>query len=51
MADSDVVWDGYIPPDHRKHVVDCLNDYISDSRKEVYIFLCTYVAESLDILW
>ncbi|KAK1369076.1 hypothetical protein POM88_035168 [Heracleum sosnowskyi] len=44
-ANSDVVWDRFTPPDHRKPVLDRFYDYTFESSKEIYFFLCANSAE------
>ncbi|KAL8108411.1 hypothetical protein AgCh_024758 [Apium graveolens] len=44
-ANSDVVWDTFIPPHHTKRLLERFRNYSLDSSREVYFFLCTYADE------
>ncbi|KAL1833979.1 hypothetical protein ACET3Z_003630 [Daucus carota] len=46
-ANSDVVWDTFIPPHHRKLVLDRHYDYTFESSKDVFLFLCDFAAGSI----
>ncbi|XP_017230901.1 F-box protein PP2-B10 isoform X1 [Daucus carota subsp. sativus] len=45
-ANSDVVWDTFIPPHHRKLVLDRYYKSTFESSKDVFLFLCEHIAES-----
>lgn len=46
-ADSDVVWDRFIPPDHSKRLLHRYRDWSFDSSREIYFFLCTFGDEDI----
>ena len=39
-ANSDVVWDTFIPPDHRRLALQGLRNYTFDSSKRLFRYLC-----------